>query len=536
MPDKRVTFIDCEYQQVESHMTIKPELIDTLRKKRKHITTHITPQKLEALHAKGLLSARERINALFDAGTFQELGMHARHNAVHFGMEGRDLPADGVITGSGYLGSEQIAVYCQDFSVLAGTLGKMQARKITRIMRYAIKIGVPVVAFKDSGGARIQEGVDALSGYGDVFYANVLLSGVVPQIAVVCGPCAGGAAYSPALMDFVIMTRKNSHMFLTGPEVIKAVTGRTTTMAEIGSAEMHASVSGNVHFIAEDDQHAIALVKHILSYLPSNNTEDPPHNLSAPIDNSPDLGLNELIPADPSEPLDMAAIVRRLVDNGELLEVHANFARNVIVGFARFSGVIVGIVANQPMVMAGALDLNAADKVARFVRTCNVFNVPLVTLVDVPGFLPGVEEERGGIIRHGAKMLHAYASCTTPKITIILRKSYGGSYLAMCSQELGADMVFAWPTAEIAVMGAEAAVKMLYRKELEKAEDPQARAAELAQEYRNEFASPYEAASNFYITDVIEPGETRSTIALALRKTLGKRELRPSKKHGNMPM
>jgi acetyl-CoA carboxylase carboxyltransferase component len=517
-------------------MTIKPELIETLRKKRAQITKNIGPEKLEALHAKGLLSARERIDALFDEGTFQEVGMHAKHHAVYFGMDGKELPADGVITGSGYLGRDQVAAFCQDFSVMAGSLGKMQARKITRVMRYALKTGIPVVAFKDSGGARIQEGVDALSGYGDVFYANVLLSGVVPQIAVVCGPCAGGAAYSPALMDFVIMTRKNSHMFLTGPEVIKAVTGRTTTMNEIGSAEMHASVSGNVHFIAEDDQSAIALVKHILSYLPSNNTEDPPHDLSAPIEETLDQAIDELIPENASEPLDMMAVIRRLVDNGELLEVHASFARNIIVGFARFSGVVVGIVANQPMVMAGALDLNAADKVARFVRTCNVFNIPLVTLVDVPGFLPGVEQERGGIIRHGAKMLHAYASCTTPKITVILRKSYGGSYLAMCSQELGADMVFAWPTAEIAVMGSEAAVKLLYRKELKEAADPAARAAELAQDYRDEFASPYEAAANFYITDVIEPGETRSTISLALRKTLGKRELRPSKKHGNMPM
>lgn len=517
-------------------MTIKPELIEALRKRREKTRDHVSPEKLESLHAKGLLSARERVDSLFEEGTFQEIGLHATHHAVHFGMEGRDLPADGVITGTGYVGSEQVAVYSQDFNVLAGTLGKMQARKITRIMRYAIKTGIPVVAFKDSGGARIQEGVDALSGYGDVFYSNVLLSGVVPQIAVVCGPCAGGAAYSPALMDFVIMTRRNSHMFLTGPEVIKAVTGRTTTMEEVGSAEMHATVSGNVHFVAEDDQGAIALVKHILSFLPPNNTEDPPHNLGCEIDDTPDFGMEELVPASPSEPLDMQSIIRRLVDNGELLEVHAGFARNVIVGFARFSGIIVGLVANQPSVMAGALDLNAADKVARFVRTCNVFNIPLVTLVDVPGFLPGVEQERGGIIRHGAKMLHAYASCTTPKITILLRKSYGGSYLAMCSQELGADFVFAWPTAEIAVMGSEAAVKILYRKELDGAEDRAARAAELAQEYRDEFASPYEAASNFYITDVIEPCETRATICIALRKTLGKRELRPSKKHGNMPL
>ena len=518
-------------------MTIEPKLIKTLRDKREKITQHIKPEKLEAMHAKGMLSARERIDALFQEGTFQELGMHARHNAVHFGMAGRDLPADGVITGSGYLGSMQIAVFCQDFSVLAGTLGKMQARKITRVMRYALKVGIPVVAFKDSGGARIQEGVDALSGYGDVFYSNVLLSGVVPQIAVICGPCAGGAAYSPALMDFVIMTRNNSYMCLTGPEVIKAVTGRTTTMAEIGSAEMHASVSGNAHFVAEDDRHALDLVKQILSYMPSNNTEDPPHDLSVPIEETADHGIEDLIPADPSAPLDMYAVIRRLVDNGEMLEVHANFARNIIVGFARFSGVIVGIVANQPMVMAGALDLDAADKVARFVRTCNVFNIPLVTLVDVPGFLPGVEEERGGIIRHGAKMLFAFASCTTPKITVILRKAYGGSYLAMCSQELGADMVFAWPTAEIAVMGADAAVKMLYRKDLAEAGDQRAaKAAELAQGYRDEFASPYEAAANFYITDVIEPCETRATVSLALRKTLAKRELRPSKKHGNMPM
>ena len=471
-------------------MTIRPELIEKLRAKRDKLTENVSPEKLEALHAKGLLSARERLDTLFAEGTFQELGLHAAHNATSFGMAGRSLPADGVITGNGYVGNTQVAAFSQDFSVVAGTLGKMQARKITRIMRHALKIGVPLVAFKDSGGARIQEGVDALSGYGDVFYANVLLSGVVPQIAVICGPCAGGAAYSPALMDFVIMTRNNAHMFLTGPEVIKAVTGRATTMAEVGGAEMHSTVSGNAHFVAEDDRHAITLVKQLLSYLPANNTEDPPHDLAVPIEEREDPGINDCIPDSPSDPLDMYAVIRRVVDQGELLEVHAGFARNVIVGFARISGVVVGIVANQPMVMAGALDLNAADKVARFVRTCNIFNVPVVTLVDVPGFLPGVEQERSGIIRHGAKMLFAYGSCTAPKITVILRKAYGGSYLAMCSQEMGADMVYAWPTAEIAVMGAEAAVKILYRKELDQAEDRQAKAAELAQEYRDEFASP----------------------------------------------
>jgi len=371
-------------------MTIRPELIDKLRTKRTQLTENVSPEKLEELHAKGLLSARERLGTLFVEGTFQELGLHASHSATNFGMATKTLPADGVVCGTGYVGAMQVAAFSQDFSVVAGTLGKMQARKINRTMRHALRNGVPVVAFKDSGGARIQEGVDALSGYGDVFYSNVLLSGVVPQIAVICGPCAGGAAYSPALMDFVIMTRENAHMFLTGPQVIKAVTGRATTMAEVGGAEMHATISGNAHFIAEDDQHAIGVVKQLLSYLPSNNTEDPPHDLTVPIEEMEDPGINDCIPDSPSEPLDMYAVIRRLVDNGELLEVHAGFARNIIVGFARISGVVVGLIANQPMVMAGALDLNAADKVARFVRTCNVFNVPVVTLVDVPGFLPGV--------------------------------------------------------------------------------------------------------------------------------------------------
>ncbi|MBV5297119.1 MAG: acyl-CoA carboxylase subunit beta [Rhodoferax sp.] len=510
--------------------------MNTLRERRGKILNNVSPEKLEALHARGSYSARERIDALFAEGSFQELGMHAHHNAVSFGMAGRELPTDGVITGTGYIGDMQVASFSQDFQVLAGTMGKMQARKIVRLMRHALRVGVPMVAFKDSGGARIQEGVDALSGYGDVFYYNVMLSGVVPQIAVICGPCAGGAAYSPALMDFVIMTRHNAYMFLTGPEVIKAVTGRTTTMDEVGSAEMHASVSGNVHFIAENDEHAIALVKNLLTYLPPNNTEDPPHDMSVPIDEMEDQGIYDLIPGSSSDPLDMQAVIRRIVDNGQLLEVHAKFAQNVIVGFARICGMVIGVVANQPMVRAGALDMDAADKIARFVRMCNVFNVPLITLVDVPGFLPGVEQERGGIIRHGAKMLHAFASCTTPKVTVILRKAYGGSYLAMCSQEMRADMVYAWPSAEIAVMGAEAAVKILYRKEIEQATDRKEKAAELAQDYRDKFASPYAAASNFYITDVIDPADTRWMLALALRKLLGKRELRPAKKHGNMPL
>ncbi len=517
-------------------MTLRPESLEQLRKRRAAVEAGGGKDKINERRAKGLLSARDRIEALFLSGTFQEVGMHVRHSARHFGLEKKDFPADGVITGTGYVNGKLVAAASQDFTVAAGTLGKMHAHKIVELMKFAIKTGIPFVAFKDSGGARIQEAVDALSGYGDVFYHNVLMSGVVPQIAVVCGPCAGGASYSPALMDFIIMTRQNAQMFITGPEVIKAVTGRSTTMAEVGSAEMHATVSGNVHFVAEDDRHAIQIVHKLLSYLPSNNTEDPPHHLSPDLTLSHDESMNDLIPDNSSEPMDVRTVISHLVDDGELLEVHAGWARNIIVGFARIEGMVIGLVANQPTEMAGALDIHASDKGARFSRTCNVFNIPIVTLVDVPGFLPGVEQERSGIIRHGAKMLFAYASCTTPKLTLILRKAYGGSYLAMCSQEMGADFVYAWPNAEIAVMGAEGAVNILYRKELSEAADRKAKHTELVDGYRAEFASPYLSASRGYITDVIEPAESRSVIALSLRKVLNKRELRPAKKHGNIPL
>ena len=451
-------------------------------------------------------------------------------------MADKDLPADGVIVGTGYVNGRQVAAFSQDFTVVAGTLGKMHAKKMCQALEFAIKNGTPVVAFKDFGGARIQEGVDSLSGYGDVFYRNVLLSGVVPQIAIIAGPCAGGASYSPALMDWIIMTRHNAHMFITGPQVIKAVTGREVSMDDVGGAEMHASVSGNVHFVAEDDRDAIRIAQKLLSFFPSNNTEDPPHHLGGDVELYEDEGMNGLAQSDPSEPMDMHAIIHRLVDNGDFLEVHALFARNLIVGFARIEGVVVGIIANNSLEKAGALDIDSSDKGARFIRFCNNFNIPVVTLVDVPGFLPGIDQERGGIIRHGAKMLFAYSSGTTPKITIVTRKSYGGSYLAMCSQELGADFVYAWPTAEIAVMGAEGAVNILYSKEIKEADDPKAKRAELVAQYRVEFASPYMAASRGYITDVIEPSQTRGIVALSLRKLLGKRELRPPKKHGNIPL
>jgi len=525
-----------ELEAKGDEMTLSVELLGDLSRRREEILAGGGADKLAQRRAKGLMTARDRLDALFEEATFQEFGAHIQHSARHFGMEGKVLPADGVVTGTGYVGGRLVSAFSQDFTVVGGSLGKMHAKKIVMLMHQAAKLGSPIVAFKDSAGARIQEGVDALSGYGDVFYMNVFLSGVVPQIAVVCGPCAGGASYSPALMDFIVMTRKNAYMFITGPEVIKAVTGKAVTMEEVGSADMHAAVSGNVHFLAEDDADAIRIVHKLLSFLPANNSEDPPHRPSEDISLAEDEDILALIPDDPQKPMDVHGIIEHIVDPGEFLEVHRSFAENIIVGFGRVEGIVVGIVANQPAVRAGALDIDAADKGARFIRFCNCFNIPLVTLVDVPGFMPGVEQERGGIIRHGAKLLFSYASCTTPKVTVILRKAYGGSYLAMCSQEMGADFVFAWPTAEIAVMGAEGAVKVLYNKELKAAADPKAKAAELAAAYRAEFASPYMAAGAGYITDVIDPSITRSTIALSLRKALSKRELRPPKKHGNIPL
>jgi len=513
--------------------------LEILRERRAKVLAGGGDDKIKERHEKGLLGARERLLALFQEGTFQEIATHAKHAGKHFGFAAKELPSDGVIVGTGFVDGRPVAAFSQDFTVMGGTLGKMHAKKIVQSMQMALKTGTPVVAFKDSAGARIQEAVDALSGYGEVFYNNVLLSGVVPQIAIIAGPCAGGASYSPALMDYIIMTKHNAYMFITGPEVIKAVTGRTTSLDEVGSAEMHATVSGNVHFVAEDDRHAIQIAKALLSYLPSNNTEDPPHRPYPDLDLSPDEGINELIPETSSEPMDVKQIIHRLVARGQFLEIHAGWAGNIVVGFARIQGIVVGILANQSLVKAGAMDIDSSDKGARFIRFCNAFNIPLVTLVDVPGFLPGIEQERGGIIRHGAKMLYTYASATVPKITIILRKAYGGSYLAMCAQEMGADAVYAWPTAEIAVMGAEGAVSILYRGELKDIKDAKERKTktkELVEEYRAKFASPYMSASRGYITDVIEPADTRATITLALRKLLTKRELRPAKKHGDIPL
>ena len=514
-------------------MAIKKEFLETLETRRQKVMAGGGQDKLDARRKKGIMTARDRIDNLFQPGTFMEFGMHAEHTCHNFGMEKKELPADGVVTGIGYIGDRPVAAYSEDFTVAGGSLGHMHAQKICDIMDYAQQSGMPVVCFNDSGGARIQEGVESLSGYGKVFFKNVYLSGVVPQIAVIAGPCAGGAAYSPALTDFQVMVKDQANMFICGPEVILAATGQKCTMAEVGSAAAHATISGNIHFVAESDAHAISIVHKLLSFIPSNNIMDPPHDLSVPLSLEEDPGMDDLIPEDAKNPIEVKDVISRLVDNADFFEVQIDFAKNIVVGFGRIQGIVVGIIANQPKIKAGALDIDASDKAARFIRFCNIFNIPIVTLVDTGGFLPGVQQERGGIIRHGAKMLFAYGAATVPKITVILRKAYGGAYLAMCSQDLGADLVFAWPTAEIAVMGAEGAVKILYKREIEK--DPSCESGLIA-DYRAKFASPYQAAGKGMITDVIRPAQTRAKVAMALRNTLSKRETRPPKKHGNIPL
>ncbi len=517
-------------------MAIAPNFVEQLAARRRTALIAGGEDKLKARQDKGLMNARERLLALFQPNTFMEWGMHADHDCHDFGLENKSFPGDGVVTGIGYVDGRPVAAFSHDFTVGGGALGRIHSKKICDLMDYAMKAGMPVLGINDSGGARIQEGDDSLSGYGQVFFRNVLASGVIPQVSIIAGPCAGGAAYSPALTDFIIMTKKNASMFICGPDVIKAATGETVTMDQIGSAMAHASVSGNIHFVAEDDKHALEIARRLLSFLPANNIMDPPHRPTPSLDLSPDLALNELIPADAKSPFDIHAVIDRLVDGADFLEVQKDWAKNLVVGFGRIQGIVCGMIANQPMVKAGTLDIDSSDKGARFIRFCNVFNIPVVTLVDIPGFMPGMAQERGGIIRHGAKMLFAYASCTVPKLTVIMRKAYGGAYLAMCSSDMGADVVYAWPTAEIAVMGAEGAVKVLYKKEIAAAKDPKAREAELVAEYREKFASPYQAARKGMITDIIEPSQTRANLAMALRNTLSKRETRPPKKHGNIPM
>ncbi|MGV8041557.1 MAG: acyl-CoA carboxylase subunit beta [Thermoanaerobaculaceae bacterium] len=490
-------------------------------------------ERIDKQHQQGKLTARERLGLLFDPDSFVEFGLWATHRCPELGS--KELPGDGVVTGKGEVNGRGVFAFAQDFTVGGGAVGDRHAQKIVECLWAALRLGTPVVGFNDSGGARIQEGVEALSGYGKIFYHNVLLSGVVPQISVICGPCAGGAVYSPALTDFIVMVDRTAHMFIAGPEVIRAATGESISEEDLGGAQAQAATAGNVHFVAREEHEAVEIVKSLLSYLPQNNMEGPPDvPFAGPIVD--DESLDWVIPEDPRQAYDVRDVISRLLDHTAFLEVQAQFAPNIVVGFGRMGGMVVGVVANQPAVMAGVLDINAADKAARFIRTCNVFNVPVVTLMDVPGFLPGVAQEHGGIIRHGAKMLFTYASITVPKITVILRKAYGGAYLAMCSKDMGADSVLAWPTAEIAVMGPEAAVRVIFRREIEKATDPQALIQEKIEEYRRTHANPFRAAEAFYLDDVIRPSWTRRLVIERLGILRGKRDLRPQKKHGNIPL
>jgi acetyl-CoA carboxylase carboxyltransferase component len=510
--------------------------IETMLKEKRRLQQGGGEKQIAAQHASGKLTARERLDLLYDGGTFQEKGLWARHRCADFGMADRDLPGDGVVTGVGAVEGRPVFGISQDFTVLAGTAAEVHCRKICSALDDALRYGAPVVMFKDSGGARIQEGVDSLNGYGEIFYRNAVMSGVVPQIAVIAGPCAGGAVYSPALCDFIIMVKGTAQMFITGPQVIRDVMGEEIDKEALGGAFVQSSRSGVSQFMADSEQEAVAIVKRLLGYLPSNNLEDPPAIRMAAVPYRPAEQLNDIVPDDPRIPFDMSTVVEAVVDEGSWFEVNALFARNFITGFARLGGRVVGILANQPMVLAGALDIDASDKAARHIRFCNAFNIPILNFVDVPGFLPGVNQEHGGIIRHGAKMLFAYSTATVPKITLIVKKAYGGSYLAMCARSQGADRVFAWPTAEVAVMGAEMAIPLIFRKELKEAADVKAREAELLGLYRDTFYNPYRAGARLQVDEVIVPAETRRHLVMALDAIKTKRETIPSKKNSNMPM
>lgn len=510
------------------------DLVDSLRAKREQLFQGGGPKRIAKQKEQGKLTARERIDALVDANSFEEFGLFAQHRQTSFGLADKEAPADGVVTGAASLDGRLIHLASQDFTVLGGSAGEVHSLKVADLMHRSLKTGSPFVFINDSGGARVQEGIDSLSGYGQVFYANVLLSGAVPQISLICGPCAGGASYSPALTDFIIQTRK-AQMFITGPQVIKQVTGEEITADALGGADSHMEHSGVIHFVADDDEEAIYICRRLLSFLPSNNLEEPPR-LSTDNNVDPNPALDNIVPMDPKQGYDIRDVISGIVDQGDLLEVQEGHAKNMVVGFARMLGRSIGIIANQPSVLSGAIDILAANKAARFIRFCNAFNIPIVTFVDVPGYLPGVEQEYGGIIRNGAKILFAYSAASVPKIQVILRKSYGGAHVAMCSRDLGADCAFAWPSAEVAVMGAEGAVEIVFRKEMQKAEDKDARRAELIQEYREAFASPFIAAGRRLVDDIIEPANTRRHLAQALEYLQNKRDHRPPKKHGLIPL
>jgi len=496
-------------------------------------------KKAEARRQKGILTARERIEKLLDPGTFVEIQPLIYARNTDFGLDKKRKHGDGVVAGYGRINGRLVFVYSQDFTLMGGSLGEMHAKKIAALLDMALKAGAPVIGINDSGGARIQEGVDALSGYGNIFFRNVKASGVIPQIALIMGPCAGGAVYSPALMDFVIMVEGTSYMYITGPQVVKAVIGEDVDHQKLGGADVHTKKSGVAHLKAKNDEEALKIVRELLSYLPSNNMEDPPYEETGDDPHRKEMKLREVVPTDPMKSYDVRDVIKLVVDNGRFFELMPEYAQNIVIGFARIGGYVVGIIANQPKIFAGVLDINASDKASRFIRFCDAFNIPILTFVDVPGFMPGTQQEHGGIIRHGAKMLYAYSEATVPKITVILRKAYGGAYLAMCSKDLGADIVYAWPTAEIAVMGPEGAVNVIFRKELAAIQDPEEREKrrqELIREYREKYANPFRAAERGYIDDVIDPAETRPKVYEALVMLKKKRERRPPKKHGNMPV
>ena len=512
------------------------EKLETLQRLREQARLGGGPDRIARQHAKGKLTARERLELLLDKGSFRELDMFVTHRFSDFGLDKQRYLGDGVVTGYGTINGRLVFVYAQDFTVLGGSLGEAHAQKICKIMDLAMKNGAPVIGISDSGGARIQEGVVSLAGYADIFLRNTLASGVIPQISLIMGPAAGGAVYSPALTDFVIMVKNTSYMFITGPEVVKAVTHEEVTFEELGGAWVHATKSGVAHFAAENEEDAIFLAQQLLSYLPQNNMEDPPMRPTSDDPLREDPELDHIVPDNPNKPYDMKDVIRRVVDDGIFFEVHEHFAQNIIVGFAHLGGMVVGIVANQPAVLAGVLDIDASVKAARFVRFCDAFNIPLVTFVDVPGFMPGTHQEHGGIIRHGAKLIYAYAEATVPKVTVITRKAYGGAYDVMSSKHLRGDINFAWPTAEIAVMGPEGAVNIIFRRQIAEAADPDAERARLVAEYRAKFANPYVAASRGFVDDVIEPRTTRPRLINALEMLRNKRDTNPPKKHGNIPL
>lgn len=510
--------------------------ITLLREKREESALGGGRARIEAQHKRGKKTARERIEELLDPNSFRELDRYVTHNCSDFGMTDKKFLGDGVITGHGTIDGRLVYVFAQDFTVFGGSLGEMHAQKICKVMDAALQNGAPVIGLNDSGGARIQEGVVSLGGYAEIFYRNTLASGVIPQLSAVLGPCAGGAVYSPAITDFIVMVEEKSHMFITGPDVIKAVTNEEVTFEELGGAGTHAGISGVSHFTANDEKDCFALLRELISFIPSNNLDDPPVvETSDPADRACPK-LEKMVPDNPNKPYQVREVIEEVMDDGYFLEVQEGYAQNIVVGFARLNGRSVGVVANNPAVLAGVLNIEASAKGARFVRFCDAFNIPLVTFVDVPGFLPGVQQEHGGIIKHGAKLLYAYCEATVPKVTLILRKAYGGAYDVMCSSHIRSDFNFAWPTAEIAVMGPQGAINIIFRRELAEADDPEAKRKELVDDYTARFASPYVAASRGYIDDIIEPAFTRQRLIEALATLRQKRVTLPARKHGNIPL